>query len=145
MYSRIVVPLDGSDIAASALEPAKELARLYDAPIFLVRAVDPPAISQISSIGMRPSLDIKSAEMQQEDQTAHDYINGQVDKLKRQGLPASGLVIWGDAAPAIASTFIDSDLLVMSSQGKTGLRRWFLGSVAEDLLKRSSIPVLLIR
>jgi nucleotide-binding universal stress UspA family protein len=83
--------------------------------------------------------------MQQEDQTAHDYINGQVDKLKRQGLPASGLVIWGDAAPAIASTFIDSDLLVMSSQGKTGLRRWFLGSVAEDLLKRSSIPVLLIR
>jgi nucleotide-binding universal stress UspA family protein len=45
----------------------------------------------------------------------------------------------------VAETFSDDDLVVMSSHGRTGASRWFLGSVAEDILKRSTVSVLLVR
>ncbi|MGI8482663.1 MAG: universal stress protein [Thermomicrobiales bacterium] len=60
MYKRIVVPLvvplDGSEIADTALEHAKSFAKLHQIPIKIVRAVDPPLVDQVTVIGMRPGF-----------------------------------------------------------------------------------------
>jgi nucleotide-binding universal stress UspA family protein len=45
----------------------------------------------------------------------------------------------------VISTTQEGDLIVMASHGRTGVRRWFLGSVAEEVLRQASVPVLLIR
>lgn len=147
MYKRIVVPLDGSDLAAAALPHARDAAKTHDAPIVLVRAVDPPLAARIGVLkdGTRTILADHSATFEEEDTVAREYIDREVQRLERDGFQASGLVIWGHAASAVASTVNDTDLVVMSSLGRTGLRRWFLGSVAEDILKRTSVPVLIIR
>lgn len=145
MYKRVVVPLDGSDVSARALEPARSYARTHDLPIKLVRAVDPPLVPQVSTLGMQPVFVGSDAAYAEGDREAHDYINSLVDHLRSNGMDASGVVVWGRAASAVADTIVPGDLVVMSSHGRTGASRWFVGSVAEDILKRTSNTVLLVR
>ncbi len=147
MYKRIVVPLDGSELAATALPHARDAASTHDAPIVLVRSVDPPLVTQIGVLksGTRTILADQSATLEEEDTVAREYLDREVQRLERDGFKASGLVVWGHAATAVSSTVNDTDLVVMSSLGRTGLRRWFLGSVAEGILKRTSVPVLIVR
>lgn len=147
MYQRIVVPLDGSDLAAGALPHARDAARTHDAPIFLVRVVDPPFVNSVRVLksGTQTLLADPADVYQDEVVEAQAYIDRQVQRLERDGFEASGLVLAGQAATGVASTINDSDLIVMSSLGRTGVRRWFLGSVAEDILKRTSVPVLIVR
>lgn len=145
MYKRVVVPLDGSETSARALEPARSYAKTHSLPIKLVRAVDPPLVAQVSTIGMKPVFVGSDAAYAQGDREAHDSINALVDHLRADGMDASGVVVWGRAASAVADTIAPGDLIVMSSHGRTGASRWFVGSVAEDILKRTSNTVLLVR
>jgi nucleotide-binding universal stress UspA family protein len=145
MYDRIVVPLDGSVLAEAALPHAKNLAKQNGVPLFLVRAIDPPLVNTVSSLGMRPTFGMTEEAHEEETRAAHEYIDSQVESLSAEGFKASGVVMWGNATSAVASTLNDADLLVMSSHGRTGPKRWFVGSVAEDILKRSSVPVFLVR
>jgi nucleotide-binding universal stress UspA family protein len=155
VYRRIVVPLDGSELAANALVQARDAAETHNAPIVLVRAVDPPLINQMSVAGPGTNMGIgtgttlgmvnPSVAYQDEDKEAREYIDREVQRLERDGFEASGIVVWGHAATAVANVINDTDLVVMSSLGRTGLRRWVLGSVAEDILKRTSVPVMIVR
>ncbi len=145
MYRRVVVPLDGSDSSLRALTPAREYAQAHNVPLRLVRAVDPPLINQVSTYGTRPVYLGADTAYQEGDKEAHEYINRLVDHLRADGYDASGVVVWGRAASAVADTFSPGDLVVMSSHGHTGAKRWFVGSVAEDILKRTSNTVLLVR
>ena len=81
----------------------------------------------------------------EEEQDATSFIDGQVKSLSDEGYKVSGVVLRGYAAAAITSTTEEGDMLVMASHGRTGVRRWFLGSVAEEVLRQSTVPVLLIR
>jgi nucleotide-binding universal stress UspA family protein len=145
MYKRIVVPLDGSDLANEALAPARELAKRLDVPLHLIRAVDPTAYSRVGSIGMGFDYTAVDALLSEEEQDATSYIDEQVKSLTDDGFTVSGTVLRGYAAAAITTSTEEGDLLVMASHGRTGVRRWFLGSVAEEVLRQSSVPVLLIR
>jgi hypothetical protein len=60
MYQRIVVPLDGSKLAAAALTQARDAAKTYNAPLFLVRVVDPPIIQRVSVVGDRTAMGMTS-------------------------------------------------------------------------------------
>jgi nucleotide-binding universal stress UspA family protein len=66
-------------------------------------------------------------------------------QLQVEGFRASGTVVTGRAADGIVSALNESDLLVMSSHGRTGIKRLFLGSVAERVLKKSSNSVFIVR
>jgi nucleotide-binding universal stress UspA family protein len=109
MYKRIVVPLDGSTLAEKALDQAKDLARQNGIPLFLVRAVDPPIPNTVSALGMRPAFGMSDGIFVEEERNAHAYVDRQVDHLKADGLAASGVVVWGNAASAVASTLNDTD------------------------------------
>jgi nucleotide-binding universal stress UspA family protein len=146
MFKRIVVPLDGSPLAEKALDEAVDLAGQHGTPLFLVRAVDPPRAIVVSSLSTTPASGVATAEDTGiEERAAHEYINGKLTDLTARGHTASGAVVIGPAAAAVASTLLDTDLLVLSSHGRTGIKRWFMGSVAEDILKRTSVSVYLVR
>ncbi len=145
MYNRIVVPLDGSHLASEALAHAKDLAKRLDVPLHLVRAVDPTVGAGIGPIGMGFDYTAVSELITEEEQDATAFIDTQVSALTSDGYTVTGVVLRGYAAAAIKSATQDGDLVAMASHGRTGVKRWFLGSVAEEVLRQATVPVLLIR
>lgn len=145
MYNRIIVPLDGSDLANQALVQAKDLAKQLGVPVHLVRAIDPTVVNRIGSVGMGFDYTAVDELIQEEEKDATGFIDSQVEALNAEGIQTTGVVLRGYAAAAINSTATEGDLIVMASHGRTGVRRWFLGSVAEEVLRQASVPVLLIR
>lgn len=145
MYDRIVVPLDGSELANEALAHARNLAKRLDVPMHLVRAIDPTVLNRVGSVGMGFDYTAVDELISEEENDATTFIDTQVDALTADGYTASGVVLRGYAASAVISTTKEGDLIVMASHGRTGVRRWFLGSVAEEVVRQSTVPVLLIR
>ena len=145
MYDRIVVPLDGSGLANTALDHAKNLAKRLDVPLHLVRAIDPTIVNRVGTVGLGFDYTAVDELITEEEQDATAFIDAQVAALNNDGFKATGIVLRGYAAAAIISVTQLGDLIVMASHGRTGVRRWFLGSVAEEVLRQSDVPVLLIR
>ena len=146
MYQRIVVALDGSEFAEHALDQATFLATKLDLPIHIVRAVDTSALAGFASpLGV--GLDVASIETLsiEEEDIASTYVKEKTAELEKNGFAATGVVLRGPAATTIVAGCQEGDLLVMASHGRSGVERWFLGSVAEDVIRRSSVPVLLVR
>jgi nucleotide-binding universal stress UspA family protein len=130
---RILIPLDGSRLAAAVVPVAEALARDHEAEILLLRALT-----------ARRSPD-EEAEVQAE---AEAYLAGVAEELRRRGLPAVEWRVWyNDPAQAIvdAATSNQVDLVTMATHGRSGLGRLFLGSVAESVVRRAPVPVLLVR
>lgn len=150
MYKRIVVPLDGSTVAESALPQAKDLARLYGARIVLVRVAHlPRAIASPVSMhgtGINPPFGV-IVENDEAADGAHEqsYVDGVARTLRAEGFDSEGMVLTGTPGSAIVSVLEPGDLLVMTSHGHTGLRRLFMGSVASDVVKRAPVPVFILR
>ncbi len=145
MYDRILGPLDGSELASTALVHAKELAKQLNVPLHLIRAIDPTVINRVGTVGMGFDYTAIDELLSEEEQDAKTYVDSQVDALNDEGLATTGVVLRGYAAAAIDSVAKEGDIIVMASHGRTGVRRWFLGSVAEEVLRQSRVPVLLIR
>ena len=145
MYDRIVVPLDGSEFANISLTHAKLLARRLDVPIHLVRAIDPTVINRVGATSIGFDYSAVDELITEEEQAATTFIDKQVESLEADGFNVTGVVLRGYAAAAVNSTTQEGDLIVMASHGRSGVRRWFLGSVAEEIVRQSTVPVLLIR
>jgi nucleotide-binding universal stress UspA family protein len=145
MYDRIVVPLDGSEFANISLTHAKLLARRLDVPVHLVRAIDPTVINRVGATSIGYDYSAVDDLITEEERAATTFIDKQVESLEADGFNVTGVVLRGYAAAAVNSTTQEGDLIVMASHGRSGVRRWFLGSVAEEIVRQSTVPVLLIR
>jgi len=135
---RILVPLDGSDLARLALEPVKALAAATRAEVVLFSAfwADPTD----NPVAFTRALSVAQA-------TAEQLLEKEVEELVEDGVKASAFVKRGEPAGAIldAAEAIEADLIAMTTHGRSGVRRWLLGSVAERVLRASPLPVLLVR
>lgn len=145
MYNRIVVPLDGSDLAEQALEEAKSLSRKLDIPLHLLRVVDTYRTQSLPATGMALDYSMLAELAEEEIEDAKDYLQRKVDDLKNEGMQVSGDVLHGPIARQIVAAADEGDVIVMSSHGRTGIKRWFLGSVAEEVMRHARCPVLLHR
>ncbi|MFM9106396.1 MAG: universal stress protein [Chloroflexota bacterium] len=145
MFDRIVVALDGSETAESALPRARELATALSAPLHLVRVVDLGRLEQYGALGL--ALDASALDLALEDErrAVRDYLAATQARLAAEGLAVTTESREGLAARELAAAAAPGDLLVMASHGRTGLRRWFLGSVAEEVVRHAPGPVLLVR
>ena len=146
MFTHLVVPLDGSFFAEKALPYALELASKFGGRITLVQIPqDPPVV--VSELGME-SADFY---MQMRDTfhgEAEAYLKQVAADLQEQGFEVSTMVREGTpvADTLIKAVYsINADALVMSTHGRSGLGRLVFGSVAEQVLRQSRIPVLLVR
>ncbi len=136
MYRRLLVPLDGSAFSERALPMAVSIARSLEAHLILTRVV---------SVATFPGADATDAQVQAVTE-AKDYLSDIAASLSGQDLKVEVAVPYDDAAEGILLE-IDlrgADLVVMCTHGRSGLGRWIYGSVAEQVLQRSPVPVLLV-
>jgi nucleotide-binding universal stress UspA family protein len=145
MYSRIVVPLDGSPFAEQALSQAIGLARLTAADVHLVRVADIHRLDHMGAARLPVDESAVGPLLAEESTDASVYLDEVQDRLRRDGVDASVEVVRGPVARAIVDLTRAGDLIVMASHGRAGVARWFLGSVAEDVLRRANVPILLVR
>ncbi len=144
MYSKILVPLDGSERAEAILPCVRELAGRLSAELVLVRVIEPqPHITAPGEpVPYAPVADINELTV-----AAEAYLAGLKDQLGQQGLRVRVLVPYGPVVDEIiaAADQEEADLIAIASHGRGGLARLFYGSVASALLQRVSQPLLLVR
>jgi nucleotide-binding universal stress UspA family protein len=144
-FSRIVVPLDGSDLAESALPTAVGLARALGAGVHLLRVIDLGRLDQIGAFGFGLEYSALDLAVQDERAAARDYLDGVLERLVADGLRATTEHREGLAAREIVAALRPGDLLAIASHGRTGLPRWFIGSVAEEVVRHATEPVMVLR
>lgn len=142
-YNRILVPLDGSELAEHALEPALTLATAMAAELLLLR-VTPPAHIAIETLSVQ-QLFTQLEEMERDE--AEIYLKKTVAALANGNPPITIHVTTGSVAETIidfANTH-EVDLIAMSSHGRSGVSRWMYGSVTEKVLHGANCATLVIR
>jgi len=142
MYSKILVPLDGSPIAENSLPFARALARGLQVPVELLYVIDLAEIERNVSVTQGQFLDTLADD---ESRRRREYLSAIAKSFS--GAPVHYKIGKGDAASVIIeSAAAEKDTLVcMATHGRSGLNRWLLGSVAEKVLRGTSNPLLLIR
>lgn len=145
---RIIVPLDGSPLAAQALPMAASVAKQLGAPVHVVRAVEPVHGLPISTgtLGPSPVLteEITDRIWQEAEAAAQETVKAAIQDLQREGVDADGATLSGSPFFAISDATEPDDLIVLTSHGRGGVQRWLLGSVAEKLVREAPAPVLLV-
>ncbi len=145
MYRRVVVPLDGSDNAEIALAEAEGMATLMGVPIHLVRVLDMAESTLYVDEGQIVDWSDTSTLVVDEVEAVRQYLDAVASRLGEQGCRVRHELRCGPVVAELIAAARPGDLYVMASHGRTGLSRWFLGSVAEEVVRRSQAPVLLIR
>ena len=143
--TRLVVPLDGSSRAESALPVATTISRRLGTPISLVRVVDPAdVLPPAVGVGEAIPFEIYDEAEKEIEQEARHYLDTMAQKLREQGLPVTISLLMGSPASSIEEATHLGDVVVLSSHERTRVMRWLLGSVAEKLTREDESPVILV-
>ena len=145
MADQILVPLDGSPESERALDTALPLARTGDNPLLLLWAWE--GWERVAELGIAAAEDLTQAIEQRERADREVYL----DALARRRCEPAG-VAWqrvipvGDPATTIVETAEAADVryTVMATHGRSGFKRWRLGSVADRVLRTTSHTTVLI-
>jgi nucleotide-binding universal stress UspA family protein len=143
MYRRILVPLDGSELAEQVVPYARLLGRSLKANIELLRITEPvpPEVGDI----LRGKYPHEIAAGLQH--RAKQYLDKILPTAAKGGLKVSSLVEEGSAAEVIVKTAEGqpATLIAMSTHGRSGVTRWVMGSVTDKVLHAATNPLLIIR
>jgi len=141
MFKHILVPLDGSARAESALPVAARIARASGGAVMLVQVASIPVMYE-TSIAASYTANLIDVEIND----SEEYLKALAHSDTLAGIKVETSALFGAAAQTILSvaTSYNIDLIVMTSQGKTGMKRWVLGSVAQKLARHSPMPVLVL-
>jgi nucleotide-binding universal stress UspA family protein len=142
MYKKILVPLDGSEYSECALDHAKELAlSCHISSVVILYVIEPinPGMYEV------PAQVIDDAAQKGKD-FGVTYLTQVAAKMKAQGLEVETVLMSGRVTESILDYVKANgvDLIAMSTHGRSGISRMVLGSVADKIVRRSSIPVLLV-
>lgn len=140
-----MLPLDGSEISELAVEEAISQAKAFNLPVHLIRVVDTQVLEQVSGSASAFNYTMLGELFEEESRDAHSYLEQLATRIEEEGISVTWQVRVGPVARTIAEQIIDGDLVVMGSHGRSGLKRWVLGSVAEDVLRHASVPVLMVK
>jgi nucleotide-binding universal stress UspA family protein len=142
MYKKLLVPLDGSEVSECVLAHAREIALGCRIPkVVLLYVVEPinPGMYEV------PAQIMDDASQKGKDFGAQ-YLTRIAAKMKDQGVEVEPVLMSGRVTESILDYAKDNgvDLIAMCTHGRSGLSRLVLGSVAEKVVRRASIPVLLV-
>jgi nucleotide-binding universal stress UspA family protein len=142
MYSKILVPLDGSARAERILPHVEEMALLHRSKVLLLQVVEPIVVVSSADVFL-PANDSLSVKLEQ----AQAYLDGLKKRLQEKRIAAESRVAASTIVEAIceAAELEKADLIAMASHGRTGAARVFYGSVAAGVLHRIDRPLLIIR
>ena len=145
ILNSIVVPLDGSSLAEQILPTVANWAQALDVEVTLIRAFEFPASAYYGSEDDMPDYDAFREQARKE---AADYLKEKADSLIGKGVrTVSTRTIEAPAADEIISYAQTAPraVIAMSTHGRSGVRRWILGSVTEKVVRHGDDPVLVLR
>jgi nucleotide-binding universal stress UspA family protein len=144
-FHRILVPLDGSDVAEEALGPAAEMARLMDARLTFLRVIEPvPLVAPDGLVYTPPALD--ASLMDELTEQARAYVDHVAARWQGEGLKVETRVMINDLpTAAVLEAAEGHDLIALATHGRSRMARLFLGSVADKVVRGAVCPVLVVR
>jgi nucleotide-binding universal stress UspA family protein len=142
MYTRMLIPLDGSKVAEQVLPYARYLAKALATPVELLGIVDPVPLADFSEVWQGHDVNRLVAEemsgtTQYLETTARSFPGGHVKTTILRGTPEEVII---EKAAADENT-----LIVMATHGRSGIQRWLLGSVTDKVLHGATNHLLLVR
>lgn len=144
MFKHILIPVDGSPIAARAVDEALAIAEAFDSAVTLIYVIDPYAFTGVGtdlSYGQAEYLSAATAE-------AEEALTAARQVFQARGIDVSSSVVEGHAvyrAILDAAEAAHADLVVMGSHGRHGLEKLILGSVTAQVLAHAHLSVLVVR
>jgi nucleotide-binding universal stress UspA family protein len=148
MYRHIFVALDDSDTSHKALEEAIALARIHGASLEIGHAVDEHLVRVFDSRGITTTSTRQLTHALES--SGEEILARAVERASAAGVTAQARLLKGDGehaddiiANAVAAC--GADLLVVGSHGRRGVRRLLLGSVAESLVRKVAVSILIVR
>ena len=147
MFNKIVVPLDGSELAEGVLPHVAEMIRDRGSRVYLLSASPLARGSPLTTVDAQPASATVPEALPGVMRELMEYLRGVAEKLEpattdiwigvRFGRPADEILAFADK--------VEADLIAMSTHGRSGISRWVFGSVADRLLRGATCPVLLVR
>ena len=155
MYKNVVVPLDGSTVALQVLPYAKAVAKSTGASITLVQALNefPSYLFVNMGVGYGEGKQVPPREEILESlqgaalNQAETHLRDAAKQLTDDGIKVATQVLTGDPADAIVGEAAkdSSNIIAISTHGRSGIGRWVLGSVTDKVIRQSTNPVLVVR
>lgn len=145
MYQRIFVPMDNGQASALAFKEACSLAKILKAELLIVTVVD---LTPIGQPGME-FVDV-SASYQTTKSSAKDLLSQLLEKAQKEDISVNTKLLEGFGHD-LSSMLLEeakkfrANLIVMGTHGRKGLMHLIMGSVAEGVVRHSTLPVLLVR
>ena len=143
-FQNILVPVDGSSTSYAAVDKAVEFAKAFNSKITLVQVLAPDPYIAAEYISASQTNDLIERARTSIEKTLQEALQ----KFEGTGLQVEtklleGQVVHAEIAKAAAD--LNADLIIIGSHGRTGLKKFFLGSVAQSVLGSSDVPVLIVR
>ena len=144
MYSRILVPVDGSSLSEQVMPYVQQLGLGLSIPVTLMTVVEPSTPSIGLHLGQSPQ---EQDEIRHRADHAVAYLTSLADALRSDGVAVSTVTPSGSPAQEIVreAEREAGTLIAMSGHGRSGMARWWLGSIADRVLHTAESPLLLIR
>jgi nucleotide-binding universal stress UspA family protein len=142
VFTRLLVPVDGSDASDAAVELAATLAHDMAAKRLCFCYVVDVASEYTLDVG--PDANELIAETERE---GHTYVERATARAAAAGIPSTAIVLEGDPPAAIAKLVHEHaiDLIVVGTHRPTGIERLLFGSTAEKIMRHTDVPVLMVK
>ncbi|MCA9941785.1 MAG: universal stress protein [Anaerolineales bacterium] len=143
MFKKMMVPLDGSQLAEQAIPPAVTIAQATNAELVFMRVVVPLEVIA-PFIEIQPAYDTA---LNRQEAESRDYLEQLRQKWQTPDMPIHIETRMGMVAETIVDCAAEHgvDLIVICSHGRTGLTRWVYGSVAEKVVRGAQCDTLIVR
>lgn len=142
---RVLAPLDGSPLAEHALPVAGAIAQQLRIPVHLLTAID---LSQLLPVGLTPAVafnaEVYEGAVTQAQRDAEGWLAQAAIQLQQSGVEVTQEARIGAPFAAIQEIMQPGDIIVLASRGRHGAARLVLGSIAEQLIREGSAPVVLV-
>ncbi|MEW6673960.1 MAG: universal stress protein [Thermodesulfobacteriota bacterium] len=154
MYQKILVPLDGSQLAECVLPHVEAFIQGCQVQtVIFARVVEPAstrfwgAPTATSQVDYSQILEYTKRMEDERKSYAADYLQSVAGRLMRSGVKFQHEVLVGSVADCLVdfAEARDVDLILIATHGRSGVSRWVRGSVADRILRASSVPVLMVR
>ncbi|MEW6672181.1 MAG: universal stress protein [Thermodesulfobacteriota bacterium] len=153
MYQKIMVPLDGSELAECVLPHVETfISGCQVSSLVFVRVIESTPVTYrgtyVTSKEDLEKIEINTKKIEEHRKSnAVEYLERVVSQLKREGVKCQTEVLSGKVAESLVD-YVEAngvDLIIIATHGRSGVSRWVRGSIADRILRASRVPVLMVR
>ena len=153
MYKSILVPLDGSKLAECSLQHVQAIAQGCHVPVVTLLAIIEQPQENSYEAGNQSQIEAMFKEQEKMQAQALDNANKYLAKasieLSKENIDVKSAIVQAPKDQGVADIIVEfaknsaTDLIIMSTHGRSGISRWAMGSVADRVIRGSTVPVLI--